>query len=347
MALSLPRLRLRRPSFAWLKPPPLPPDGNMTLFEHLRELRYRLVVASIAIIVGMIVCLIFADQLFNLLLEPYKRAVELAQESRPDIKAEPIFSGLTSPFLTSFKIALLAGLVVSAPVWLYQVWAFIVPGLLAKEKRWTGIVVGCATPLFLGGIALGYYVTPNGMAALLKFTPANVGATNLQSINDFLSFLTRLMFVFGVAFEIPLFILLLNLAGVLSAKMISKYRSYLIFGVFVFAAIATPSPDAITMLMLALPLAVLVVVAEVLAHIFDRRKRKRNGGIDADSGIAHDKALAALEAEDAARAQATASEPARVASQVTISANGISDVSTADTPAPRTMAQALGLDRQN
>ena len=270
-------------SLKWLKPPPAPPDGSMTLFEHLKELRYRLVVASLAIIVATTVAFSFSHQLFNLLIDPYNRAVELAQQTRPGIKATLIIQGVTAPFTVSMKIAFLAGLIVSAPIWLYQIWAFVVPGLLAKEKKWTLIVVGAATPLFLAGVALGYYVLPKGIAVLLNFTP-NSAIANLQDLGQFLSFMTRLMIVFGLAFEVPLFILMLNIVGVLPARYLSKYRSYIIFGVFVFAAVATPTPDAVTMLLLAIPLLVLVILSEVLAHIFDRRKaaRKTEGDVAGD-----------------------------------------------------------------
>ena len=311
-------------SLAWLKPPPLPPDGNMTLFEHLRELRYRLVIASLAILIGMTACLAVNKQLFRLLLRPYNEAVTMAKATRPDINAQVVLNGVVSPFTVSFKIALLAGLVVSAPVWLYQVWAFIVPGLLAKEKKWTLIVVGCAAPLFACGVGLGYYVMPKGIAALLSFTPSGAGVANLQGLEDFLGFMTRIMLIFGLAFEIPLFILLLNIVGVLPAKMISKYRSYIIFAMFVFAAIATPTPDAITMLLLALPMTALVIISEVIAHALDRaRKRKleaADGEIVFRDSVGADKALAALSAEP------------------------VDDVPAADPPAkPRTLGQAFGL----
>lgn len=288
-------------SLKWLKPPPVPPDGSMTLYEHLRELRYRLVVGSVAILAGTIVAFVFNRQLFDLLIDPYNRAIEMARQSRPDIKADLVIQGATAPFTVSLKISLLAGLIVSAPVWLYQIWAFIVPGLLAREKKWTLIVIGAATPLFLAGVALGYYVIPKGIAVLINFTP-DAGIANLQDLGDFLAFMTRVMVVFGLAFEVPLFILMLNVAGVLPAKAITKYRAYIIFGLFVFAAIATPTPDAITMLLLAVPMIVLVVLAEVLAHAFDRRKAKRRAG-DSDQ-VADpsrtDKALQQLSADEAA-----------------------------------------------
>ncbi len=325
MALSLSfRGRPIRFSLAWLKPPPLPADGNMTLFEHLRELRYRLVIACLAILIGMSVCLAFNRQLFNLLLQPYNQAIMAVKVSRPDINAQVVLGGITAPFTVSFKIALLAGLVVSAPIWLYQIWAFIVPGLLAKEKKWTMIVVGCAAPLFACGVALGFYVLPKGIAALISFTPEGAGIANLQNLEDFLGFMTRIMLIFGLAFEIPLFILLLNIVGVLPAKMISKYRSYIIFAMFVFAAIATPTPDAITMLLLATPMTILVIASEIIAHALDRaRKRKLDAAAEGDivfkDSVSEDKALAALSAEPTL------------------------DTTTTEIAKPRTLGQAFGL----
>lgn len=294
MPLTL-RGRPVRFNLQWLKPPPVPPDGSMTLFEHLRELRYRLVVASLAIIVGTIAAFVFHQQLFDLLTVPYNRAIGLAKQSRPDLDARLVIQGVAAPFTVSLKISLLAGLVLSSPVWLYQVWAFIVPGLLAKEKKWTLVVVGAASPLFLAGVALGYYVLPKGIAVLIGFTPDNA-ITNLQDLGQFLGFMTRIMLVFGLAFEIPLFILMLNLVGVLPAKYISQYRSYIIFAMFIFAAVATPTPDAVTMLLLALPMVVLVVLSEILAHLFDRRKAKRLGtsGETATNAVVQDKALREL-----------------------------------------------------
>lgn len=262
-------------SLAWLKPPPLPPDGNMTLFEHLRELRYRLVIACLAIVVTTVVAFFFGQQLFDLLVRPYNEAIALVKVDRPDIKAELVIAGATAPFTISLKVSALAGLIVSSPIWIYQIWAFIVPGLLAKERKWTLIVVGVATPLFLAGVALCYYVLPKALAVLIKFTPEGQGITNLQSLGDFFGLMTRLMIVFGLAFEVPLFILMLNIVGVLPAKTIAKYRVYLIFGSFVFAAVATPTPDAFVMLLLAVPMTVLVLVSEILAHLVERRRRTK------------------------------------------------------------------------
>ncbi|NYE69580.1 twin-arginine translocase subunit TatC [Microlunatus parietis] len=271
----------------------------MTLFEHLAELRYRLVICVLAILAASIVAFIFNGPLVSLLTRPYILAGELVKETRPEIKMELILDGVTSPFTVSLAIAGLAGLVVSSPVWLYQVWAFIVPGLLAKEKKWSLIVVGAAVPLFLVGVSMGYFIMPRAVAILVGFTPEDQQLTNLQGLPAFLGFMVRLMVIFGLAFEVPLFIVMLNVVGVLPAKMISKYRAYIIFGMFVFAAIATPTPDAFTMLLLALPMTVLVILSEAIAYALDRRKGKLNKSEDSvDHSVDDDAALRALEAEE-------------------------------------------------
>lgn len=300
MALTI-KGRPVRFSLKWLRPPPTPADGSMSLYEHLAELRYRLVLAAVSIAVATIVCFIFREQLTNILTNPYNRAIALAKEARPDLDTTLVINGAVTPFTVSLKIAALAGLIVSCPIWLYQIWVFIVPGLLAREKKWSLIIVGVASPLFGAGVVLAYYVMPKAVAILLSFTPEG-GITNLQDLGEFLSFMTRIMIVFGLAFEVPLFIVMLNIVGVLPARMISKYRSYIIFALFVFAALATPTPDATTMLLLAIPMVLLVVLAEVIAHLLDRRKARRSAGAGTDvvfaESVSEDKALRSLSADD-------------------------------------------------
>jgi sec-independent protein translocase protein TatC len=280
------RVRL---NLSWLKPPPAPPDGSMTLFEHLRELRYRLVIAVGAILIGMIVSALFYGQLFDILRYPYDVAIGDLKEKNPDQVTELVNIGITSPFTLALKICAVSGLVLTSPIWLYQLWAFIVPGLLAKEKKWAIIFIGTATPLFLAGVAVGYLVMPKGISVLLGFTQD--GVANLQNINDFLSFLLRLMIVFGIAFLIPLVVLMLNIVGVVKASQLSKARIYVIFGTFVFGAIATPSTDPFSMLALALPMALLFMAAEAIAHILDRRKAKRVVEGGEGTVVLRDKAL--------------------------------------------------------
>ncbi len=287
-------------SLKWLKPPPAPPDGSMTLFEHLRELRYRLVVAALAIIVGMIVAWFFREPLMALLQEPYFKAIEALKVKNPDANTSLVNINLTSPLTLALKVSALAGAIVTAPIWLYQVWAFVVPGLLAKEKKWALIFIGAATPMFIGGVAVAYFVMPKGIMVLLSFTQS--GVTNLQDINAYLSFMLRAMVVFGIAFVIPLIVLMLNIVGVISAKQLSKYRTLVIFGTFVFGAIATPSTDPFSMLALAAPMSILFLTAEVLAHILDRRKARRMTAAGDDlliaGSVSEDKALRELSDED-------------------------------------------------
>lgn len=272
----------------WLKPPPTPPDGSMTLFEHLRELRYRLVIAVGAILIGMIVSAMFYSQLFAVLRYPYDVAIAALKEKNPDQVTDLVNIGLASPFVLALKVCMVSGLVLTAPVWLYQLWSFIVPGLLSKEKKWALIFIGVATPLFLAGVVTGYLIMPKGIAVLLGFTQD--GVANLQNINDFLSFMLRLMIVFGIAFLIPLIVLMLNIVGVVKASQLSKARIYVIFGTFVFGAVATPSTDPFSMLALAIPMAGLFLVAEGLAHVLDRRKAKRALAGDQEI-VLHDQAL--------------------------------------------------------
>jgi sec-independent protein translocase protein TatC len=275
-------------SLKWLKPPPVPADGTMTLFEHLRELRYRLVVSILAIIVGMVVAWFFRYDLLDILQRPYFQAIEALKIN------------LTSPLTLSLKVSALAGAIVTAPFWLYQLWAFIVPGLLVKEKKWALIFIAAATPMFLSGVIVAYFVLPKAITVLLSFTQS--GVTNLQDINAYLSFLLRLMVVFGLGFLIPLVVLMLNIVGVITAQQMAKYRSLVIFGTFVFGAVATPSTDPFSMLAIAAPMALLFLAAELIARILDRRKQRQAALAGDDLVVRHtvtdDKALRKLSQSD-------------------------------------------------
>jgi sec-independent protein translocase protein TatC len=283
-----------RLSMAWLKPPKPGPDGSMSLFEHIAELRYRLIIMALTIIVGTVVAWFFRSYLTEVIFRPYELAAEAIRARNPGASLQMVNQGVASPFTLALKVSALAGILATSPVLLYQLWAFVVPGLLAKEKKWTLIFLGSATPLFLAGVAVGYYVMPKGLVVLLGFTEN--GITNLQDVNQFLSFLMRFMLVFGVAFLIPEVVLILNIMGILKAKYLSKYRSLIVFGTFVFGAVATPSTDPFSMLALALPMTVLFIVAEVIAHILDRRKARRGTG----DALSRDRALRGLsDAEDA------------------------------------------------
>jgi sec-independent protein translocase protein TatC len=277
----------------------MPADGNMTLFEHLRELRYRLVVIAVAIIVGTTIAYIFNDELFNVLMRPYNVAQAAVEAANPKLHLQTVVEGVTNPFTLVLKTCFVAALVATSPVWLYQIWAFIVPGLLAKEKKWALIFLSAAVPLFCGGVLLAYYVMPKGIAVLIGFTPGNGEIENLLDVTNFLNFLIRVMLVFGAGFEVPVFVLALNFLGVVKAKQLAKARAVVVFGCFVFGAVATPQTDPMSMLLLAVPMTVLYLAAEVIAHLHDRALVRR--GVEpglANRGVDSDKALAALEGRD-------------------------------------------------
>ncbi len=267
----------------------------MPLAEHLRELRDRLLKAVLAIVAATIFAAFFYDQLLDLLTGPWERAIDNLRDSGHPVQAELTFPGIAEPFTFALKISLVAGLVLSSPVWLYQIWAFIVPAMHRNERRWTLLFCAIAGPLFIIGFVTGYYVLPKGIELLISFTPE--GVSNLNSLSDYLGFVLRILLVFAVAFEIPLFVILLNGMGAVSAKQLAAARAWIIVGTFVFAALATPSTDPITMLFLALPMTVLFLIAEVVAMIVDRRRAKRDEALGL-AGVADDERSEILLTQD-------------------------------------------------
>jgi len=266
---------------AWLRPPAMSEDGRMTLFDHFRELRYRVIVIVVLILLGMAVTAFFYNDLYQFLLDPYLRAVHEINQSRPGQEVLVVNAGVAAPMTLAIKIVAIAGTVVSSPFWLYQIWAFIAPGLLAKERRWALAFIGAGVPLFLTGVALGYWVLPKGLVVLLGFTPQNSPVANMVEMVPFLTFMIQIMLVFGVAFLLPVVIVALDLAGVVTGAQLGAVRSYAIVGIFVFAAVASPSTDPISMLALAVPMTVLYVVAEVICRVNDRRRGSRLAAAEA------------------------------------------------------------------
>ena len=247
------------------------PEGRMPLLDHLRELRNRLIKALLALIVGMVAGWMVKEQVWGFLQDPFC-AVPQSQELRGDACAL-VVNGIFSSFFLNVKIAFIVGLLLSSPVWLYQLWAFVAPGLLAKEKRWSLLFLGLALPLFFGGAALAYVTIEKGLSIFLDFAPENVAP--LITVDEYLGYLVTMLLVFGLAFELPLLVTILNLAGALPHSVIKKFRRTIIFLIFVFAAVATPSPDPFTMLALATPVVVLYGLADVVAFLVDRRRAKQ------------------------------------------------------------------------
>lgn len=245
----------------------------MALADHFRELRARLMRSLLVLIVVTVAAFFFYDQLLDIFVRPYRHAVEMLG-GKDKVNSTIVLSGIASGLMLQLKLCATAGVVISSPYWLYQVWAFVLPGLHPREKKWTRVFVAVAGPLFLLGVAVGYYVLPAGLRFLISLnTPADF--TNLNDFNNFYTFVIRTLLVFGISFEIPLFVVLLNLVGVVSGAQLARYRSWIIVGTFVFAAVATPSTDPFSMTLLAVPMTLLFLVSELMARVLDKRKRRR------------------------------------------------------------------------
>lgn len=242
----------------------------MSLGAHLVELRKRLMYAALALLVGMVIAFIVADPIIHFITGPIR---EIAEKRGDDFGAMN-FSTVTAAFDMRMRIAFSIGLFASAPVWLWQIWAFIMPGLTRKEIRYTLAFVVAAVPLFLGGCYLGVMIMPHIIELMWSFTPE--GATNLYSAQEYYDFIFKLMLVIGISFVLPVFLVALNVAGVMSGRAILKGWRVAIVIATVFAALATPAADVVSMLMLAGILIVLYFAAASLSLLFDRRKRKRD-----------------------------------------------------------------------
>ncbi len=245
--------------------------GAMPLTDHLRELRSRLLKAGIAIALGMVVGWIYYPQLFGWLSAPFETVVEQARANGQTVILA--LTGVADPFVLQIQVAAVAGIILSAPIWLSQLWRFVTPGLRRNEKFWALGFVAAATPLFAGGVMLAYTVLPYGMQILFGFTPA--GVENIVSVDRYLSFFIRTILVFGVGFLAPLMIVLLNFAGVLSGARLVSWWRWIIFIVFIFAAVATPTGDPINLLLLAGPILLLVIVSILISLGNDRRRARR------------------------------------------------------------------------
>jgi sec-independent protein translocase protein TatC len=256
----------------------------MPLMEHLRELRNRLVKGVLGIILGMVVGWFVYQRAFTFIIGPYCRLTIQGTTGCQAVTGHPlIVTGVFDPFFVRLKVAFVVGLIVSSPIWFYQLWAFIAPGLYPREKRWTFAFVGSAVPLFGLGAFFAYLAMSRGLRFLLGLTPE--GVRPLITIDTYFGYAMAMLLIFGIAFELPLVLVILNMAGAVSHAFIRKYRRIMIFLVFVFAGAATPSPDPFSMLLLAVPCVILVELAELFVWLNDRRRARREAALLASEGL--------------------------------------------------------------
>jgi sec-independent protein translocase protein TatC len=244
----------------------MPEDEKLPFTAHLEELRKRLIICFSAVGIGFVISYIFSKSLFEILMQPLLAAMP------PEEKL--IYTGLPEAFFTYLKVAFLAGTLLAVPVIMYQLWIFIAPGLYKKEKRLLTPIVFLSSLFFLGGALFGYFVVfPFGFKFFMGFSSDYVRP--LPSMKEYLGFSAKLLFAFGIVFELPLFITFLARLGIVDVKFLKAKRKYAILLFFVFAAILTP-PDVITQVMMAGPLIVLYEVSIVGAKLFGKKKTKED-----------------------------------------------------------------------
>jgi sec-independent protein translocase protein TatC len=257
------------------------PDGRMPLMDHLHELRNRVVKVALAIIAGASVSWVFFDRIWAFMQRPYCQAVGYCKVNT--LGHSLFISNVTDGFYLHIKVSIIAGAVITSPIWLYQLWAFIAPGLYAREKRWTYAFLGSAVPLFGLGCFFAFLAMSRGLKFFLSMAG---GLTALFTADSYIGYWIAMIIGIGLCFEVPLFLVILNMARVITHERFRKWRRLIIFLVFVFAGIASPSPDPLTMLLLGGVVVVLVEAAELIIYLNDKRYARNHP--DLYAGLADD-----------------------------------------------------------
>lgn len=265
------------------KKPPRDPEGRMSLREHLVELRNRTFKAAIGLLVGAVAGWFLYDPVLEALSAPIQ-TIAATREGTASIN----FGSVASPFDLKLRIACFIGIIVSSPVWIYQLWAFITPGLKKHERRYALGFVGVSIPLFLAGAFLAYRALPNFVRFLVSFSPD--GFSNYIDAQVYLGFVMRIIVTFGLSFLVPVVLVGLNFMGLLSGRSMLKAWRWVVVLSFTFAALATPTPDVLSMFLLALPLLTLFFVAIGFCLLRDRRRRRHDRDLIAMQDLADDEA---------------------------------------------------------
>lgn len=239
----------------------------MSLGDHLRELRRRVLICALALVLGSVAGWFLFDAVYAHLTEPL---LDIARQRGDEKTIALNYAGLTAAFSQRVSIAIFVGCLLSSPIWLWQLWAFIVPGLTKKERNVSLAFIGATVPLFFAGCWFAYQLLPKTVGILISFTPQ--GAVNYPEAALYFSFVTRFIVVFGLSFVTPVFLVALNVIHVLPASVMRRTWRPAILIIFVFAAVATPTPDPFTMFLLAIPLSLLYGAALAVATMLDRRR---------------------------------------------------------------------------
>ena len=244
----------------------------MSLGEHLVELRKRLFRGAIAVVVGTIAGWVLYDLgIWTFLSAPITQLAEAQGQDGSKIALN--IANITGGFDIHLQVAIVVGIVISSPVWLYQVFAFFVPGLTRREKWYTFGFFFTAIPLFFLGCAAGWFVLPHIVDIMASFVPT--GSTSLYDTKYYLDFVLKLVLATGIAFVLPVFLVLLNFVGVLQGRTILKGWRWAILAITLFTAIATPAADVISMFLLAIPMVILYFAAVLVALWHDRVAARR------------------------------------------------------------------------
>jgi sec-independent protein translocase protein TatC len=250
-------------------------NEKQPFLSHLEELRKRLIACAIAMGIGFVIAYIFSERLFQLLIAPLNAVMPEGDQL--------IFTNLPEMFLTYIKVAFLAGVLLAAPLIFYELWMFAAPGLYQKEKKFLIPFVVSSTVLFVGGSLFGYSVVfPFGFKFFMGFSNEYVKA--LPSVKQYFSFSTKLLFAFGVVFELPVVIYFLAKMGLVTPALLKKKRKYAILLTFVIAAILTP-PDVITQCMMAGPLIILYEIGILVARFAQKKRGKEDETVDAEAPV--------------------------------------------------------------